>query len=111
MSYIKRFLDEVNEHFIANASRVELHWMEQEYEKHKQEQHEEINQEDIQEIEVIAEVITGKEDKATSTSEVGGSRHNSLEVLHNKPISEIRSQRDIGEGVLPKSEEQGDTSS
>ena len=107
MSYIKRFLDEVNEHFIANASRVELHWMEQEYEKHKQEQ----NEKHISEIEVEAEVITGKEATQKSASEVGGSRHNSPEVFNHQPIPEVRTQRDVGGGVLPKSKEQGDTSS
>lgn len=107
MSYIKRFLDEVNEHFIANASRVELHWMEQEYEKHKQEQ----NEKHISEIEVEAEVVTGEETAQKGTPEVGGVRNSSPEVFNHQPIPEVRTQRDVGGGVLQKSEEQGDTSS
>ena len=107
MSYIKRFLDEVNEHFIANASRVELHWMEQEYEKHKQEQ----NEKHISEIEVEAEVVSGKEATQKSTPKVGGAGNSSTEVFNHQPIPEVRTQRDVGGGVLPKSEEQSDTSS
>lgn len=91
MSRIKSLLDDINERLYANASRVELHWMEQEYEKQKQEQYDE----NIQYIEVDCEIETSKKSKEEETPEVGGSGHYKTEVFDYQFINKVRTSGDV----------------
>lgn len=63
-------LDEINEHFIANVSRVELHWMEQEFEKSKDEE----DEKNLHDLEVDCEVVPVQEIEKESPLEIRGGR-------------------------------------
>lgn len=91
MSYIKTMLDDINEHFIANINRVELHWMEQEFERAKQEEHEK----SIHELEVDYEVVPVQEGEEESSSALRGGRYIEPEIFNHQPIFKIRDARDV----------------